>query len=197
MGHADDGGDPLRRVSDWLGAAREADEPLPDAMTLATIDDGWPAARMVMLRGLDTGLVFYTDGDSSKGAELAVCPRAALVLHWLAPRHRQVRATGPVEAVSEEEADGYWRTRRPEVRWTGAAWTQSQVIPGRADLEGRLAEWRRRFPDSADVPRPSRWGGFRVVPHTIEFWQEELDGVHERLRYRRTADSWKVERLAP
>ena len=195
---SDNGADPLRLVSEWLQAARDADEPLPDAMALATIDvDGWPAARMVMLRGLDAGLVFYTDGESAKGAELAACPRAAIVLHWLAPRQRQVRAAGPVEVVSDEEADGYWRTRRPEVRWSGAAWTQSEVIPGRQVLEQRLAEWRRRYPDSADVPRPGRWRGFRVVPTTVEFWQEELDGLHDRLRYRRSAGGWTKEQLSP
>jgi pyridoxamine 5'-phosphate oxidase len=195
---SDNGGDPLQLLSDWLGSAREAGEPLPEAMTLATIGpDGWPAARMVMLRGLDAGLVFYTDRDSSKGVELAACPRAAVVLHWLAPSHRQVRATGPVEVVTDEEADRYWRARRPEVRWSGAAWTQSQVVSSRAVLEERVAEWRRRFPDGADVPRPSRWGGFRVVPTALEFWQEQPDGVHDRVRYRGAGASWAVDRLSP
>jgi pyridoxamine 5'-phosphate oxidase len=195
---SDNGGEPLLVVSDWLRSAREAGEPLPDAMTLATMGaDGWPAARMVMLRGLDAGLVFYTDRESSKGFELEACRRAAVVLHWLVPHHRQVRAAGPVEVVSDDEADEYWRLRRPEARWNGAAWTQSEVIASRAVLEERVTEWRRRFPDSADVPRPGRWGGYRVVPTTIEFWQEEPDGLHDRLRYRRTGDSWAVERLSP
>jgi pyridoxamine 5'-phosphate oxidase len=195
---SDNGPDPLQVVSQWLHAARDAGDPLPDAMTLATIGiDGCPAARLVMLRGLDAGMVFYTDRDSAKGDELAACPKAAVVLHWLAPSHRQVRATGPVEVVSDEEADGYWRTRRPEVRWTGAAWTQSEVVSSRTVLQRRLSEWQRRYPDSADVPRPGRWCGFRIVPTMIEFWQEDPDGLHDRLRYRRSGGGWTQERLTP
>ncbi len=150
----------------WLAAARDAGEPLPDAMSLATITpDGWPSARMVMLRGLDRGVTFFTDSGSDKGAELAAVPRAAALLHWLAPQHRQVRIVGEVEPVGAAEAERYWRTRPPEVRRTAAASAQSQVIASRAELEQRRQRprptlSRRRFaapPRSVDrIPDPPR-----------------------------------------
>ena len=195
---SDISGDPFELLTGWLRAAREADEPLPDAMTLATVgSDGWPAARMVILRGLDSGLVFYTDRESDKGAELAACPRAAIVLHWLVPTHRQVRAVGTVETVSDDQADEYWRTRRPEARWNAAASIQSEVIASRAALEERVREYARRFPAGADLPRPARWGGFRVVPTIVEFWEEAADGLHERARFTHSEAGWTVERLSP
>jgi pyridoxamine 5'-phosphate oxidase len=198
MATPDDRIDPLELLSEWLRAARDADEPMPEAMALATVgSDDWPSARMVILRGVDTGLVFYTDRESDKGAELAARPRAAAVLHWLAPAHRQVRAVGTVEAVSDKQADEYWRTRRPEVRWSAAASAQSQVVPSRAVLEERVSEYRRRFPDGAELSRPSRWGGYRVVPAVMEFWQEAVDGIHDRFRYTSAGGSWRVERLSP
>jgi pyridoxamine 5'-phosphate oxidase len=182
----------------WLHAARDAGDVLPEAMTLATVTpDAWPAARLVILRGLDRGLVFFTDRDSDKGVELAANPRAALVLHWLTPEHRQVRVVGDVEPVSGRESDEYWRTRRPEVRRSAAAWRQSEVIASRAVLDERLKDLARRYPDSATLPRPDRWTGFRVVPAAVEFWQEAPDGLHDRFRYRRVAGSWQVELLSP
>jgi pyridoxamine 5'-phosphate oxidase len=188
----------MQLVSAWLHAAREAGEPLPEAMTLATVgSEGWPAARMVILRGLDRGLVFFTDRESDKGMELTVDPHAAVVLHWLAPRHRQVRLVGEAELVSDEEADAYWNSRRPEARRTAAASVQSQVIAGRAELEQRLKKLEERFPDGVDLPRPSRWSGYRVLPMVIEFWEEAPDGLHDRLRYRHTAAGWRVELLSP
>ena len=189
--------DPLQLLSDWLRAAREADEPMPEAMALATVtSDGWPSARMVILRGIDTGLVFFTDGESNKGVELAAYPRAAVVLHWLAPVHRQVRATGAVETLTDEQADEYWHTRRPHIRWTAAAWVQSQVVASREDLQERASSFERSFPDG-DLARPSRWGGYRVVPTIVEFWQEAPDGIHDRFRYSRAGASWTIDRLSP
>jgi pyridoxamine 5'-phosphate oxidase len=152
---------------------------------------------MVILRGLDDGLVFYTDRESDKGIDLAETPRAAVVLHWLVPAHRQVRVVGMVETVSDDEADGYWRTRRPEARRTAAASTQSQVVSSREVLEERLHDYERRFPDGVVLPRPGRWSGFRVVPAVIEFWQEAPDGLHDRFRYRRVDGRWKAELLSP
>jgi pyridoxamine 5'-phosphate oxidase len=168
-------------------------------MTLATTTaGGWPAARMVMLRGIDTGLVFFTDRESDKGTELTVHPRAALVLHWLAPAHRQVRVVGPVELVRGIEADEYWRSRRPEVRRSAVASHQSQPVPSRTVLEHRLEELARRFPDGVELSRPSRWCGYRVAPERVEFWQEATDGLHDRTRYVRQPDgSWTLERLSP
>jgi pyridoxamine 5'-phosphate oxidase len=189
--------DPLRQLAAWLDAARHADEPMPRAMTIATATaDGIPAARMVVLRGLERGLVFFTDLTSDKGTELTANPRAAAVLHWLRPVNRQVRVAGPVEPVTEEEASGYWRSRRPATRLNAAASYQSSVIADQAVLHERTKDLQLRHPDG-DLPRPGRWGGFRVLPERVEFWQESPDGLHDRIRYRRAGDGWTTERLAP
>ena len=138
---------------------------MPEAMTIASAtSDGVPSARLVVLRGLRPGLVFFTDGESDKGAELAANPRAAAVLHWLVPAHRQVRVAGPVERVSQDEADQYWSTRGPAARLSAAASRQSRVVASRTVLETQVRDILRRHPDGADVPRPRRWSGFRVLP---------------------------------
>jgi pyridoxamine 5'-phosphate oxidase len=189
--------DPLRQLSAWLDAARAAGQPMPEAMTIASAtSDAVPSARLVVLRGLQRGLVFFTDCESDKGAELAANPRAAAVLHWLVPAHRQVRVAGPVERVSEAEADQYWSTRAPAVRLSAAASHQSRVVASRAVLEMQVQD-RLRHPGGADVPRPQRWGGFRVLPTRVEFWQESPDGLHDRIRYRREGGGWMTERLSP
>jgi pyridoxamine 5'-phosphate oxidase len=190
--------EPLELLGTWLEAARAAGQARPEAITLATVTpDGWPAARMVILRGIDHGVVFYTDRDSDKGRELTATPRAAVVLHWLAPSHRQIRVVGGVEKVSDDLADEYWRTRRPEARRSAAASRQSQVVASREALQDRLHEYEIRFPAGVELPRPSRWGGFRLIPATVEFWQEAADGMHDRLRYRRAGGTWSTERLSP
>ena len=190
--------DPLRQLAAWLDAARTAGQPMPDAMTIASATaDGTPSARLVVLRGLQRGLVFFTDGESDKGAELAANPQAAAVLHWLVPAHRQVRAAGPVEPVSEHEADAYWSARAPAVRLSAAASRQSRVITSRTVLETQVKGILRHHPDGAEIPRPQRWGGFRVLPSRVELWQESPDGLHDRIRYRRQGDSWIIERLSP
>jgi pyridoxamine 5'-phosphate oxidase len=190
--------DPLGQLSAWLDAARAAGQPMPEAMTIASATgDGVPSARLVVLRGLRRGLVFFTDCDSDKGAELAANPRAAAVLHWLVPAHRQVRVAGPVERVGEDEADEYWSTRAPAVRLAAAASRQSRVVASRAVLETQVQDVRRRYPDGADVPRPQRWGGFRLLPSRVEFWQESPDGLHDRIRHRREDGGWIIERLSP
>jgi pyridoxamine 5'-phosphate oxidase len=190
--------DPLRQLSTWLDAARAAGQPMPEAMTIATAtSDAVPSARMVVLRGLRRGLVFFTDCESDKGAELAANPRAAAVLHWLVPAHRQVRVAGPVQPVSADEADQYWGTRAPAARLTAAASHQSRVVASRAILETQVQDGLRRHPSGAGVPRPRRWGGFRVLPSRVEFWQESPDGLHDRMRYRREGDGWTIERLSP
>jgi len=190
--------DPLRQLSLWLDEARAAGQPMPEAMTVATAtSDGVPSARLVVLRGLRGGLVFFTDCDSDKGAELMANPQAAAVLHWLAPAHRQVRVAGPTEQVSTEEADEYWSTRAPAVRLIAAASRQSRVLASRTALEKQVGETARRYPDGADLPRPPRWGGFRVLPSRVEFWQESPDGLHDRIRYRPQGTGWITERLSP
>ena len=154
--------DPLPQLSTWLDAARAAGQPMPEAMTLASAtSDAIPSARLVVLRGLQRGLVFFTDCESDKGGELAANPRAAAVLHWLVPAHRQVRVAGPVERVGEDEADEHWRTRAPAVRLSAAASHQSRVVASGAVLERQVEDVLRRHPGGADVRRPRRWGGFR------------------------------------
>ena len=191
--------DPLRQLGGWLDAARAAGQPMPEAMTIASAtSDGVPSARLVVLRGLHRGLVFFTDGESDKGAELTANPRAAAVLHWLAPAHRQVRVAGAVERASEDEADRYWSTRSHDARLTAAASRQSRVVASRSVLETQVRELGQRYPGGAGVPRPLRWGGFRVRPDRAEFWQEAPDGLHDRIRYRRADDGgWVRERLSP
>jgi len=190
--------DPLRQLSLWLDEARAAGQPMPEAMTIATASsDGVPSARLVVLRGLRGGLVFFTDCDSDKGAELAANPRAAAVLHWLEPAHRQVRVAGPTERVSEDEADEYWSTRAPAARLSAAASRQSRVLASRTALETLARDTARRHPGGAGLPRPPRWGGFRVLPSRVEFWQESPDGLHDRIRYRPQGSGWITERLSP
>jgi pyridoxamine 5'-phosphate oxidase len=190
--------DPLRQMAAWLAAARHAEEPMPEAMSLATATpDGQPAVRVVILRRLDSGLVFFTDGESEKAADLEDNPRAAAVLHWLRPVHRQVRATGPVARLESFEADQYWAHRPARARWTDAASHQSRVVPSRAALEHRVAAWVRHVPDEARLPRPKRWGGFRITPESVEFWEEAADRLHDRLRFQRDPGGWRVERLSP
>ena len=190
--------DPLRQLAAWLEDARRAGEPMPEAMTIATATaDGMPSARMVVLRGISPGLVFFTDVTSDKGAELAANPRAAAVLHWLRPAHRQVRAAGPVEPAGVEEAREYWLTRPPEARRYAAASHQSSVIADQAALRSRVQDLQLNYSGGADIPRPPRWSGFRVLPDRVEFWQESPDGLHDRIRYRRAGDGWTTERLSP
>jgi pyridoxamine 5'-phosphate oxidase len=190
--------DPLRQLATWLDAARAAGAPMPEAMTIASAtSDAVPSARLVVLRGLRRGLVFFTDCESDKGGELAANPRAAAVLHWLVPAHRQVRVAGPVERVGEDEANQYWSTRAPAVRLSAAASHQSRVVASRAVLEMQVQDSLRRHPGGADVPRPRRWGGFRVLPARVEFWQESADGLHDRIRYRGGDGGWIIERLSP
>jgi pyridoxamine 5'-phosphate oxidase len=182
--------DPIRQFRRWH------EEAGTDAMVVATASpDGTPSGRVVLLKGADDrGFVFYTSYESAKAVDLGANPRAALVFHW--PPDRQVRVGGPVEGVSREEAEDYWQTR-PRASQIGAwASHQSAVIAGRQVLEHRVAELTDRFGDG-EVPLPPRWGGYRVVPDWLEFWHHREDRLHDRLRYRRQAGRWVVERLAP
>jgi pyridoxamine 5'-phosphate oxidase len=166
-------------------------------MTLATAGaDGRPSARMVLLKGVDErGFVFYTNYGSRKAAELDGSGAAALVFWW-PPLQRQVRVEGSVERVTREESEAYFRTRPVGSRLGAWASAQSQVIAGREVLERRLRELQEQFGDG-EVPLPSFWGGYRVRPEVIEFWQNRSDRLHDRLRYRRVGEGWTIERLSP
>jgi pyridoxamine 5'-phosphate oxidase len=188
--------DPLEQFRRWFDEASKAGLMEPNAMALATVDaSGQPAARTVLLKGLDArGLAFYTNLESRKAQELAANPKAAL-LFWWPPQARQVRFEGRVEPVEPAAADAYFASR-PRGSQIGAwASAQSRVIAGRAALEAAEQEIAARFPD--DVPRPPFWGGYRLVPARVEFWQGRLNRLHDRLRYTRRADGWTIERLAP
>jgi len=189
--------DPLRQFERWFAEAVAAELPLPNAMTLATVTpEGHPAARLVLLKGLDGGgFVFYTSYDSRKAEELAHRAHAALVFHW-STLERQVRIEGRVERVSAEESDTYFASRPLGSRHSAVASPQSTVVPNRAWLEQRARDVAQRHPE--DVPRPAYWGGYRVLPEVIEFWQGRDDRLHDRLLYRLSAGGgWTISRLAP
>jgi pyridoxamine 5'-phosphate oxidase len=189
--------DPFKQFRAWMEQAIHSGIHEPNAMTLATCTPaGKPSARIVLLKGLDDrGFVFFSNYDSRKGKELAANSVASLVLFW-GELERQVRIEGMVERVTERESDDYHATR-PRGSQLGA-WTswQSEVIAGREVLEARLREFTERFGDGA-VPRPPHWGGYRLIPEVIEFWQGRPNRLHDRLRYRLVHGGWVIERLSP
>ena len=185
-------GDPLEQFRRWR---REAGD--DDRMALATASaDGAPSVRMVLLKGAgEDGFLFFTGYGSRKGGELEANPRAALLFHW-ADLGRQVRVEGPVERVSADESDDYFATRPRGAQVAATASRQGRVLANRAQLDEAVAELAREH-EGQDVPRPDHWGGYRLRPETYEFWQHRDDRLHDRLRYVRDGDGWRVERLAP
>ena len=188
--------DPVAQLQAWHAEAREA-VPQADAMTLATADpDGRPSARVVLLRGIDErGLAFFTNRTSRKGDELRENPRAAVVLHWW-ELGRQVRVEGAVEEIGEAESAAYWSSRPRASQIAGWASPQSQPLTVRSDLDARVAEAEAQFA-GAEVPLPAFWGGYRVVPESVEFWMHQESRLHDRFRYVRAGEGWRRERLAP
>ena len=189
----------LEQFERWLAEAMEGGEAEPNAVVVATAGaDGRTGARTVLLKDVDErGFVFNTNYDSRNGSEIAENPRASLVFPWLDVR-RQVVVDGTVEHVTPTEADAYFATRPREARISAHASPQSEVVESRDVLERRRDEVAARFSDGVDVPRPEHWGGLRVVPEAVEFWQGRANRLHDRLRYRLDeSGAWVVERLAP
>jgi pyridoxamine 5'-phosphate oxidase len=188
--------EPMAQFARWYEAAVVATGARAAAMTVATATpDGRPSARVVLLRGFDArGLVFYTNYDSRKGGELAANAMAAAVLYWN-ELDAQVRVEGPVERVDADESDAYF-AHRPYGHRIGAwASHQSAPVADRAALEAQVAAAEARYPE--DVPRPPHWGGYRIVPETVEFWRNRADRVHDRVEYCRRDAGWRIRRLSP
>ena len=188
--------DPVVQLRAWLAAAAAAGTREPNAMTLATADsDGVPSARVVLLRGLDErGLTWYTNRGSLKGRDLAANPHAAVVFHWES-LHRQVRVSGPVTVIPDDESAAYFAGRPRRSQLSAWASPQGQTLAGRAELEAATQRLSERYPH--DVPLPPFWGGYRLTPVMYEFWQGRRNRMHDRFRYLRADDGWVIDRLAP
>ena len=190
--------DPIGQWRRWYDDAVGAGVEEPNAMALATVDSqGRPHCRFVLVRGADAnGFTFFTNLQSPKAEHLRTSPSAAVTFGWL-QLHRQVRVRGHVEPVTDDEADAYFASRPLGSRLGAWASPQSAVLSDRAELDRLVADVAARFGASEDVPRPPFWGGFRVVPEELEFWQGRPSRLHDRFRYRRADDRWIIERLAP
>lgn len=185
---------PLTLFRIWMQDAVASGMHEPNAMVLATVKDGQPSARTVLLKGLDEGFLFYTNYGSRKGTELLLNPKCSLVFPWH-PISRQVRIEGVAHKLTNEENTAYWESRPPGAQMSAWASAQSKVVGSRWELENRAAGVRARF--SAGFPLPNHWGGYRIIPTVVEFWQGRAARMHDRLRYRVEGDRWVIERLAP
>jgi pyridoxamine 5'-phosphate oxidase len=188
--------DPFDQFARWYElAVREV--PLADAMTLATVgEDGAPDARMVLLKGLADGFRFFTNLESAKAGQIEADPRGSLIVFWR-EHDRQIRARGRIERLSAADSDVYFASRPRESRLGAWASPQSRPLEDRADLDRRLAEVREHFADTEEIPRPDFWGGYALVPRTIEFWQGQQARLHDRFLYTREDADWRIQRLAP
>ena len=191
-------GDPMTQFARWMADAEARGLPEPTAMVLATVSAaGRPRARTVLLKAHgQPGFTFYTNRTSRKGQDLAANGRACVVFPWFA-MGRQVTAEGDVRIMSQADSEPYYRSRARQSQIGAWASRQSQVIGSRAELDDRVAELERRWPPSARIPMPDFWGGYVLVPETVEFWQAGTFRLHDRLRYRRHDGSWVVERISP
>ena len=196
LSEAEADADPIQFFTRWLREAVDAGLAIPNAMTLATVSaEGSPDARIVLLKGLEAGaFTFYTNYRSRKARQLEARAAACLVFQW-SELERQVRIEGTVEKVSAAESDAYFASRPLGARLSAWASAQSEVVSSRAELEKSLEEARARYGELP--PRPAHWGGYRVTPQRIEFWQGRADRLHDRLLYARAGGAWRIERLAP
>ena len=185
---------PLRQLERWRRDAAEAGVDTSLAALATAAPGGQPSARMVLVKGAEDGeLRFFTNYESRKAAELAANPLAALLFHWPG---RQARIEGAAERLSEAESDAYFDARPPGSRLSAAVSPQSRPVASRAELEEAVERLREQYPDGA-VPRPATWGGYRLVPHTYEFWQHDRHRMHDRFRYTSADGAWALERLGP
>lgn len=189
--------DPIEMFQDWMGEAEKTELNDANAMNLATVDaEGRPSSRMVLLKDVDErGFTFYTNLGSRKAIQLQANPNAALCFHWKSLK-RQVRIEGPVTLVDDAEADAYFASRPRASRIGAWASIQSQALPGRFELEKRVAEFTAKF-HIGEVPRPDFWSGYRVIPELIEFWTDKPFRLHERLVFKRSGEGWTTETLFP
>ncbi len=201
LAEADLAVDPFAQFDRWFAEAVSAEVYEPNAMVVSTVDgDGYPSSRTVLLKGVsDRGFEFFTNYESNKSRQLSSSPVAAITFAWLG-LHRQVNIIGSVEQLSAAESDAYWEVRTRGSQIGGWASDQSRVVDGRAVLTESYRAAEERFPDT--VPRPPHWGGWRVAPRSVEFWQGRQNRMHDRLRFSRTADAdgssrWLIERLSP
>lgn len=190
--------DPFLQFGIWFVEAADSSLPEPNAMTLATATpEGYPSARTVLLKGFDeNGFVFYTNYESRKGQELARNPHAALLFTWL-ELERQIRIEGVVEKVTPEESRDYFQSRPKESQIGAWASPQSRIIAGRAILENRVIDLQREYGQADVLPVPPFWGGYRLRPSVVEFWQGRESRLHDRICYTRQGDEWEIRRLAP
>jgi len=188
---------PIEQFGKWWDEAVASEIDEVNAMTLATVNaEGRPSARIVLLKGFDEkGFVFYTNYESNKGEQLSVNPYASLVFFWK-ELERQVRIEGTCEKVSEQESDDYFHSRPIGSQLGACASPQSSIIESRSVIENNLEKLQDQYKD-IEIPRPAHWGGFRVVPHAIEFWQGRSSRLHDRIKFLKENQSWKIVRLAP
>ncbi|MEM6557621.1 MAG: pyridoxamine 5'-phosphate oxidase [Pseudomonadota bacterium] len=191
--------EPFELLDTWLKEANASEPNDSTAMSLATVDaDGLPDVRIVLLRGLSAadGFQFYTNYDSAKGTQLAAHPKAALCFHWKSLR-RQVRVRGAIQKSATDESDAYFRQRAPQSRIAAIASDQSRPLDNREAFNQRVAEISSIYGDDDDIPRPEHWGGYRLIPTEIEFWQDQAFRMHDRLKLVRDGKGWRRTRLYP
>jgi len=198
LGDGDLGENPVEALRTWLDEARTAGQLQPEAMALATTSCHVPSVRMVLLRGLDDGgLRFYTNRESRKGKELRHNPRAAVCFHWTLPRPRQVRVEGRTAELSAAESAAYFASRDPRSRISAWASPQSRPVSDRDEIDRLWKAARAAHPDDDAISLPPSWGGYRLVPERIEFWQSQRDRLHDRIEFSSTGAAWTQARLAP